>query len=457
MNTSLLRRVDTLDGSVRFAMMETIAEFALDQLRVRGEDAAMRDAHAAYYLDQAERVEPALVDQGEVTWMDRLVAEQANVRSALVWLDECGQHDLALRLAGALGSFWDIHGPISEGRAWLARVIARSAPEPTPERAKALAWAGLLARAQGDFVAAVALEEDGLAIARQLGDPRIIADALHSLGQVAVSQEDYGRAADAYAEALDLYRGLQDVRWAFALVNLGIVTAQQGDATRASTLLAEGLAQHQRQGNPWGTGFALRALGTLACAQHDNVMAAARFRTCVELWWEHGYRRGVGCAFVGLATVAGAMGQPEQAARLLGAVEAVREEYGLALWSTEQAMAAVAMADARAALGEAAYTRAWDAGHALPLEDAVAEALALAVDDAPSAASLPSPAAAFGLTPREIEVLRLLVEGHTDREIAETLGIAYRTATNHVTNILTKFNVETRTQAATYAVRHGLA
>ena len=117
------------------------------------------------------------------------------------------------------------------------------------------------------------------------------------------------------------------------------------------------------------------------------------------------------------------------------------------------------LAAVRATLAPAAFAAAWAAGAALPLEAAVAEALA---DDASAEAAgttpaTPDPADALGLTPREIDVLRLLAHGHSNREIGEALFISPRTVNFHVTNLLAKLELDSRAAAAAFAVRHGLA
>jgi predicted ATPase/DNA-binding CsgD family transcriptional regulator len=467
---SLVRHQAAADGEPRYLMSETVREYGLEQLEAHGEAPAAWHALVTHLMTMAERLEPTFMKR----WLQPIEAERGNLRAALTWLEEAGEVELGLRLAAALGMLWDIHGPVSEGVYWLERGLEQAGPAPTAARAKALEWAGLLARAQGAFDRAVARVEASLAMAHELGDTHQIADALFSLGQVAVSQGDYDRAAAVYAESLERYRGVDLGRAAFATVNLGIVASQQGDAARARVWLEEGLAEHRARNNTWGAGFALRALGDLALRADDRVTALACFRECVVLWRDHGFLRGIAQGLIGLAAVAADTAPPYRLARLLGAAEQVRDEVGLGLWVTERAAFHRTRASVRHQLGDTALAAAEGEGHAMPLDRAIEEALGLATEAVTGSAAttgvpgspqrgtpvLPATASsvvdALRLSPRELEVLKLLVDGRSNAEIAELLFMSRRTAEHHVAKILAKLGVDSRTAAATYAIRHRL-
>jgi DNA-binding CsgD family transcriptional regulator len=157
-------------------------------------------------------------------------------------------------------------------------------------------------------------------------------------------------------------------------------------------------------------------------------------------------------AMVGIAGVALTRGQAAQAARLLGAIEAARDEVGMRR-ASNWLHAERITTDTRAALGAKAFAEAWSLGRLLTLEEAVSEAFALAAPEA----SPRAPRDATGLTPREVDVLRLLVEGKSDREIGEALFIGTRTVQTHVANLFAKLGVNARAEAAAVAVRQGIA
>jgi non-specific serine/threonine protein kinase len=199
-------------------------------------------------------------------------------------------------------------------------------------------------------------------------------------------------------------------------------------------------------------------LGKIARAQGDYAQAAALYAESLTLRWERvGDSVGIAGSLRGLASIAAYVGSYVRAARLYGAAEAVREMIGAPI-PRHHPVSELAIAKARAGLGKDVFAASWQAGKGLPLADAVAEALVVpaeAVRAAPASEPL-TPAARHGLTPRETEVLQLVREGCSNRQISERLFISERTARTHVQNILNKLDVSTRAAAAAFAVEHGL-
>jgi DNA-binding NarL/FixJ family response regulator len=160
-------------------------------------------------------------------------------------------------------------------------------------------------------------------------------------------------------------------------------------------------------------------------------------------------------AVAGLAGVALARGEARRAARLLGAVDAGQQRFGVGRIAHAMHVERL-KATVRAQLSEPAFGAAWNEGRALTFTDAVAEVQAIAPSVAASPHATPLDTGGFGLTPREFEVLRLLAEGRSDREIGEALFIGTRTVQTHVANLFAKLGVNARAEAAAVAVRHGL-
>jgi hypothetical protein len=193
---SLVRQDEGLEGEPRFTMLETIREYALEQLTESGEADAIWQQHATYFLKLAEQAEPWLLfpRPEREPWLERLAPEHENLRAALEWFGVREEAELGLRLAGALGLFFQLRFHWREGRAWLEAALARSGNISEAARAKALAAAAHLARSIGDLTTARAYAEDGLALFRALQDKAAIAFTLYLLGQITQDTGEYAIA-----------------------------------------------------------------------------------------------------------------------------------------------------------------------------------------------------------------------------------------------------------------------
>ena len=462
---SLLGRGAGSGGEPRFGMLETVREFALEQLEGSGEEAATRERHAAWCLDLAERSAPALMSRTDfVWWLNRLEAELDNLRAALAWLEETADAAALLRLAGALWPFCYFRSHLTEGRAWLGRALAKSPPTGGPDalaaaHGNALVGAGMLAHYQGDDEQAVPLLEEGLAVSRAVGGAVIAAFALYMLGVVAEDRGDYDEAGSRFEEALPMLRDAGNL--AFAAMtgyHLGVVAFGQGDHRRATALLEEAVARLRELGDHWGAAIALDYLGIVAGDAGSLARAAACHEASLSLHREVQSLDNPDFWLAGVATLAARRGQVDQAARLFGAWEELRRAMSFSSALPELAVFERAVAAVREALGERRFTEAWDEGRALSLEAAIAEGTdLLSPAAAPTdAAERPGAAAGHGLTARELEVLRLVAAGRTDRQIAEVLFLSPRTVHHHVAGALAKLGVPSRAAATAYAYQQRL-
>lgn len=247
-------------------------------------------------------------------------------------------------------------------------------------------------------------------------------------------------------------------RWvARVRAHLGIVAHWRGDDGAAETLLHAASTAHHEQNDQIGSAITLHWLAAVAADRGDHARAIALAREGLDAASAAGAKEALLDGLAGLTTVAVGLGRMEAAARLLGAVGAHRERLGYTFERPEQERYDRAAQVAREALGDATFSRAEAAGRALSLDEAVAEASAFAVPVSPAVANAPSGAAVrHGLTAREVEVLCLLAQRRTDREIADELFISPKTAGFHVANILSKLAVANRREAAALAHREGL-
>ena len=460
-NHSLVQRiVGPVEEEPRYRMLETVREFGLEQLEVSGEDAAVRRRHLAYVTDLAERFsERDWLPEAERV-LARLDAEDADARSALAWAEAAGEAQLGLRLAAALWRFWLMRGHLDESLGWLERALGSSPSTPSTARARALLGVGWLAFYLGNLDRSEAALNEGLRIAVEVGARVTEARTCQALGRLHAYWGRYKEAAARLDEALALFRELEPALIvgpqyvSLAHSHRGRIALADGDLTGAAHHLEEGERRQRELAFSYGLSWNLCYLGDLERVRGDLAGARARYRECLALAEAHGDQPLVAAALDGVASVAAAGRQPEQAARLHGAAGALRDRLGAPVAPWELPAHERDLATTRAALGPARFTAAWEAGAVLTPEQAVAEAVA---DPASTDASPPSgPLLATGLTAREAEVLRLLAEGLSDREIAEDLSISSRTVNGHVTHLLGKLGVDSRTAAVAYVLRHRL-
>jgi non-specific serine/threonine protein kinase len=472
---SLLRPVDAPEAEPRYGMLATVREFGLEFLDACAEGGPIRAAHTAYFVDLVAATRPLIEGPERLTAIDRVEREQDNVRAALAWALDQGDAEAAQRLASEMARFWVVLGAIGEGRGWLDRVVALPVGSSPSTRAVALYRAADFAVFQDALERAWALVDEALSLARGAGDPLAEAMAVRQVGVVHQCRGEFEAAQSAMEAALATFTAIEEPVWQSVLLrDLGIVSAQRGDHARSRTLHAQALAHWRELDHPWGVPAALRDLADEELARGDIAAAAASYREALERWGHLRERIHLGSCLFGAARVTLASGHAEQAARLFGATEAFHTALGLVFPPDHRAELGRAVDRAQGALGAPAFAAAWQAGHALALADAVAEATWAAADASdragPSAAGSAAPrhggpttpgaatriADAEGLTQRELQVLRAMAEGRTNPQIGEALDMSPRTASTHVTNILRKLGVEGRSAAVAEALKRGL-
>ena len=453
---SLLHEEDGLDDVPRYRMLETIREYALEQLAASGEEPAVRRARAGYFILLAEELWSAPIFPEAEGWMRRLRPDLDNLRAALAWLTAHEPME-AVRLAGALVEFWYRFNLFAEGRQWLERSLAAVTDVPPDVRARAVMAAGWLAAQQGDLAQADALLTAAVAQAREVGDDRLLTHALGCLVSVALERGALARARQLNVEQRAHALATDDpFLIALATFNSGRVAMEMDDLPRAETLLEEALDLHRRFNGPYAAAHAQGFLGDVVLARGDTVRAAGLYRDAIA-----GFAAADAWAYVagcveGLAR-ATVVTQPALTARVLGAAATLRERLGYRRSPAEATAYDRTLATVRASLNDAVFTEAWAAGEQLSQDEVLAEAMALATATAEAPVAPPPDAATrHGLTPREREVLRLVAAGHSNREVAAALFISVPTVKRHLSTILGKLGLESRTAAATYAVRHGL-
>lgn len=464
---SLLQHVAGFsDDETRCRMLQTVREFGLEQLRASEEERAVRAAHARYITGLTEELAELIWLPGYQRVLARLDAEHDNIRTALTWAEEMRDSELGVRLSRAMINYWVVRAHYREGRSWLERSLTWGAPTPSAERARALVGIAWIATLQGDFAAAEVAVEQSLAMSRDANARMVEATALHAAGLLNLYRGDYDLATDWLLQSLHVYQelelevtgGPQYVSSVYAL--LGRVALAMSDTTAAAHYLEEGHRGLRVLNFSWRLGDTMRSFGDLARDRGDYAGALARYGESVSLAREHGDTLFLAEGVAGVASVMAVLGKLEQAARLYGAAETMRSQLGVAIDAWERPAYDRRVASVRAALSPPDFGAAWKAGAELSPEAVIAETLTIAsvshAGPANTGGDRGDSALALSLTNRELDVLRLLVEGRTDREIADALSISPRTVGGHVTNLLTKLGAQSRTAAVSIAVRQGL-
>jgi predicted ATPase/DNA-binding XRE family transcriptional regulator len=374
---SLVQPNDDPDGEPRFEMLETIREYALEQLAARGEADGIHRAHASCYLALAEAAEPQLQGPQQTAWLDRLETEYANLRAAMRWAADTGHVQDGLRLVGALWPFWLLRGYHREARARVQEALSRpEAAQRIAARAKALIAAGGTEHMRLEPAAARPVLEEALGLSREVGDPALIAKSLQTLGAVVGTLGDYAGGTALLEQSLVIWRQLGDF-WnsAFTLYHLAAVPFAEGRYDRAEELYEEAVALFKAVGDKNMLPNPLRRLGHLALRQSDHVRAAALYRESLTRSLDGADLRGTLACLVSLAGVAATRGQAADAVRLLGAAEALIASLQVKLFPLDQAHYDHVVSDLRTRLDEMTLQSAWAAGHAMTLEQATAYAL----------------------------------------------------------------------------------
>jgi DNA-binding CsgD family transcriptional regulator len=301
--------------------------------------------------------------------------------------------------------------------------------------------------------------EQSLALYRELQDEEGIALVLFLIGSHAMFTGDFAHAKAPLAEVLSIQQQRSNPEGvALALTHLGALAGYQGDHTTARAHLREGLAIQRRAGSAFGTAYALSTLAMDLLESDEPVEACVLLRESIELNWKISSHPQLAWCFGFLAKAATGLGRYELAAFLRGAEAAMRIRTGALVPPAELETNDRSVSIVKSKLAADVFETAWAEGSAATPRAAVERALAIAAElGSLQSTSVAATADPFGLTPRESEILRLLVEGKTNPEIAEALFVSPRTVGTHLTNVFAKLGVANRAEAVAIAVRQGLA
>jgi predicted ATPase/DNA-binding SARP family transcriptional activator len=328
---SLVRPVRRPTGEPRFAMLETIREYAGELLEASGEAESLRRRHFEHVLERTESEAAAWYAGGapEETLFRFLDEELENVRAALAWAADAGEVELEVRLAVAARWYWVVQGHLSEGRRVFEGIFDRTAGTQGELRAKALVHGAIFPFRQGDNQLSAALLQESLDLFRELGDEEGIARATAELGGVAIAEEDLDRAAALYEECVPLLRHHGNLsRLAVAFGNLGTIAHMRGDHQTAVAYYGDAIDAARSAADDDGVSVNLHNLGRseLALGRADEGFEA--LRESLTIGRRLGYREVIAYCLGGFAELAMIKDDAERAATLLGASEQLFAEIG---------------------------------------------------------------------------------------------------------------------------------
>jgi non-specific serine/threonine protein kinase len=469
----LVKVLEQAGEEPRFGLLATVREYALERLGESGEAEKTRDRHLTFYLALAEEAERTIRGPEEERWLGRLDHEVDNLRRALDWATTQGDAEAEWRFVAALGLFWVYRGYLREGAERVAAALTRSHDADPALRARFLDSAGLLALWSSDEERAVTHYEGSLAAAEAAGETALAARVLGGLGTVAYARGDVGRARSLVARMLTRARAA-DSGWLIGLAfayRIWIAIGPHGSPQEREQLRAE---MEEPVGRLRQAGYR-RALTVLLAGRVRLLMevdAAAAFPALREvLQLVRGVDDPLVISIVPWLAAALLVDRlpAEQVARLGGAIATIEGRSAAIGGRTaidifgaphDRAVLTQAVTAARETLGQDAFGAADAAGRTRSFAEIVDELLAMLEDRELALA----PVLRVGQTrqpdglisPREREVLALVVAGRSNKEIAEALFVSPFTVKAHVASLLTKLDADNRAQLAVIAMRREL-
>jgi predicted ATPase/DNA-binding CsgD family transcriptional regulator len=497
-------------GDARYRLLDTIREYAAERLAAAGEQAGLSLRHRDCILALVEDTARGMFHRGEPPWpvrratFRRGIAEFGNFRIALATCLAHGHAEEGLRLCTGLRNMWVPHGDAREAASWFDRFLAAGPDEVSPRvRGRALACRAEVAFDLQDYETLLRSAQESLKLSRAHDDDFTVPVALRVLGQAAARAGRFADAAGYMQEAISAAQ-LSGNDWeaGIAMAAGAAIAVRQGKLKSAQRAY-EAALEVLRDNNQWGVAIVEYGMGTLARARGDDKMAVRYFEDAMEIFaeldaWSEiarcqagigwialaggeldlahdslaeglrlnqlcGQRLGIARGLEAFAALAVARQQPEQAATLAGAACQLRDSLGqLAVIGpkTEQVLEF-----ARARLGVPAADALFAGGREMTVDDAARYALAARPQASGPAAGEPAVSAPRSdggnghrslspLTPREHEIVLLITQGLSNKEIADELVISPATAARHVANILAKLGFTSRTQVASWASRH---
>jgi predicted ATPase/DNA-binding CsgD family transcriptional regulator len=479
---SLVHRIEQPDGSVRFGMLETIREYASERLAATDEDEeeSVGDRHADFIVALVAAARTSMMSpasessrRSEVTspfetqhalpgseqgaWLRRLEAEQGNIRAALSYLQERQDAERALRIVADLCQIWRAGVHPAEALAQAEAVLAIPTSEgPTVSRIGALFTAAMMAIWRTQCARAKVLAEEGLSLSSELNDLTHVPGLLWTMGIAERLSGDTTAAAACWQRAIDVARAIgDDHHLARTSEFLSIITT---DLNKAISLLEDAIVACRKVDSCDVKGHAFTTLASRLAEAGDYSRAASLNREALLLYDGLGHRLGIAKSLETAGELSVWHGDAGRAVRLFAAARVVHRAISSSLRrDCGMAYVQAVIEKLHMKLDDNAYQCAWRAGESLSLAEVIAEALAVGTTTtAPEPPATPEPVSGHQLTARELDVLRLIAAGFSNKKIATALYLSPRTVERHIANIYLKIDAHNRAEATAFTLRHHL-
>jgi predicted ATPase len=362
--------------AARFSMLETIGEFAMEQLELRGEAAQQRRVFADYFLDLAERLAPDL-DRDAVAALDHLEAEHDNLRAVLEWSTETNSADKAARVSSALGRFWSTRGHLSEGRLWLEESLALY-DEEDELKATLLRRLGWICGLQGNYARHESLSREFLRVCQKTGDRIGEGWAYINLGVALAAQTparlDEAKSVFLESELIAHENGNRELL-AYSDAEIGVVESRLGETEEAKRRLGRARALYAELGLELKVAWVSDSLASVMLEQQDNAAAIRLLRESCEITYRFGNTSDLAYSLFQLAAALTGLGERVRPARLLGAAGRIQEEIGFTLEPAEDARKQSTKDRLLAEMGQSSFEGEVLTGERMAAEDVLAYAL----------------------------------------------------------------------------------
>ena len=439
---SILKR-QLVDGRPpRYWLLEIMRQYGLQRLRETGEQSMTQQRHFDWIRVLGEAI--GAWDNRQVNLFDRMHRERDNLWAALDFGARQPGVVAASELAQDLNPYWTARGPFGDVRrvlTWMADL----APADSVPRARLLWVAAVMAMSANDYEACAALAEESLRIGTAARDVEVVGWALTMLAVPSFRDGDLAGAKERVESALSLARLMRlDKVEMTALNTLCPILIAAGEIDRAIEVGERDAALNVARGESWHRGYQLDFLARAYWLRGDREKAEALAREAAMCKHAVDDRNGLTMVLETLASMAAERGRPEHAAIVLGAAQRVRDSSSLTLIELYSQQHERSVSLIIRGIGQRSFDAAYARGHAMTIEEGVA----FAMEDKPATKPAPpvQPAPDTVLTPRQLEIARLIADDLTNRQIADRLFLSERTVETHITNILNKLGLNSRVQ-----------